>query len=149
MMIKTNKRQKNTRNGNSWYFIFAYFNLKSTLQICYCYYTIFILILADSNITIADWEKPKYSFSELTRMFESDYAKICKIYNKAHKQIEDNVKVAIPMENYKERLDIIHNGIITGELYEGCNNKKYIQAIEELGTTGTDFIMNFGDDYRK
>ena len=40
-------------------------------------------------------------------------------------------------------------GIVKGELYEGCNNEKYLKAIGESRTTGTDFIMNFSDNYRK
>ena len=106
-----------------------------------------ILAQSESNRYIADWEEPTYSFTDLKTMFEADYEKICKIYDKAYKQVEDNVKITIPMKNYKESLDIIHEGIINGELYEGCDNEKYIKALEELGTAGTDFIMQFINDY--
>lgn len=95
------------------------------------------------------WAKPKYSFEQLEKMFETDYEKVCKIYDKAYKQVENNVKVSIPMENYKKCLDIIHEGFTSGKLYEECDNEKYLQAITDLGTTGTDFIMNFSDEYGK
>lgn len=108
-----------------------------------------ILAQSESNRHIESWQELNYSFTQLKKMFESDYEKVCKIYDKAYKQVEDNVKVSIPMESYKECLDIIHEGFTSGKLYEGCDNEKYIQAINKLGTTGTDFIMNFSDEYGK
>lgn len=110
-----------------------------------------ILTKSESTRTSVDKSdlKGSYSFEELIQLFNADYEKICKVYDKAYKQIEDNVKVAIPMKNYKKSLDIINEGIVKGELYEGCNNEKYLKAIGESRTTGTDFIMNFSDNYRK
>lgn len=82
-------------------------------------------------------------------MFESDYKKVDKIYDSAYKQVEDNVKIAISMKHYKKSLDAIHNGIISGKLYENCNNAELIEALVELNSAGKDFIMQFIQDYTK